>query len=100
MEPLHQLVHWTEVVLNLPPGVLVHAQLHPCRLAAVHEALDLAQIAQWSVVVRGRVLLLQARGETLGHLEAAVQDLLVLVFKPEARHLGEVKMKVSLKETE
>ena len=51
IESLDELIHRPEVCLDLLLSVLVHAQLHLSGLAAVHEALDLAEVAHGSVVV-------------------------------------------------
>ena len=88
VEPLHQLFNRSEVGFNLLLCVLVHAELHLGGFAAVHEALDLAQVAHGTVVVGGDVLLLQTGGQILRHLVAAVKDLLILVSEPLAGHLG------------
>ena len=93
IESLDELIHRPEVCLDLLLSVLVHAQLHLSGLAAVHEALDLAEVAHWSVVVGGSVLLLQAGGQRLRHLVAAVKNLHILVFKPLARHLDGLLLK-------
>ena len=53
VEPLHQLFNRSEVGFNLLLCVLVHAELHLGGFAAVHEALDLAQVAHGTVVVGG-----------------------------------------------
>ena len=88
VEPLHQLFNRSEVGFNLLLCVLVHAELHLGGFAAVHEALDLAQVAHGTVVVGGDVLLLQTGGQILRHLVAAVKDLLILVSEPLTGHLG------------
>ena len=89
VESLEKLVHGSEVGLNLLLGVLVHAQLHLGGLAAVHEAFDLAQVAHGTTVVVGEDLVLQASGQILSNLVAAVKNLGVSVTKPGAWQLNE-----------
>jgi len=82
VESVEKLVHRSEVGFNLLLGVLVHAQLHLCGLAAGHEAFDLGQVAHGTIVVVGEDLVLQAGGQILSHLVAALQNLLVAITKP------------------
>ena len=82
VESVEKLVHRSEVGFDLLLGVLVHAQLHLRGLAAGHEAFDLGQVAHGTIVVVGEDLVLQAGGQILSHLVAALQDLLVALTKP------------------
>ena len=87
VKALEELLHGTEVGLDLLLGVLVHAQLHLSALAAVHEALDLAQVAHGTVEVVGEDLVLQTSRQILSNLVAAVENLLVSLSKPGAWQL-------------
>ena len=88
IESLDELIHRPEVCLDLLLSVLVHAQLHLGALAAVHEALDLGQVAHGTVVVVGEDLVMQAGGQILSNLVAALQNLLVAITKPGTGHLS------------
>ena len=86
VEALEQLLHWSEVGLNLLLGVVVHAQPHLGSLAAGEEALDLAHVAELVVSVDVEHVV-ELCGLVLGDLVAVVQDGEVLLLEPLAGHL-------------
>ena len=88
VESIQKLVNGSEVGFDLLLGVLVHTQLHLGGLAAVHEALDLPKVPHGAIVVVGEDLVLQASGQVLGNLVAAVEDLLVSLTKPGTGQLN------------